>query len=80
MASSPITEALVESNKEYAASFTSGDLALPPAKKYTIGTYSTVHPTPSVIQVLVLCDCMLFWFDVELTVHALYSYMHGCTD
>ena len=35
--STPITEALVKSNEQYVASFTSGHLALPPAKKYTIG-------------------------------------------
>lgn len=32
-----IQQNLVEKNKEYAASFTQGDLALPPAKKYAVG-------------------------------------------
>lgn len=39
MAPTPITENLVAANKEYAASFTQGHLALPPAKKYAVGMY-----------------------------------------
>lgn len=39
----PIQQNLVEKNKEYAASFTKGHLALPPAKKYAVGEYSAVH-------------------------------------
>lgn len=31
---------LVESNEKYAASFTKGHLALPPAKKYAVGKSS----------------------------------------
>jgi hypothetical protein len=38
MAPTPIQENLVESNKKYAASFTQGHLALPPAKKYAVCT------------------------------------------
>lgn len=34
----PIQRNLIESNKIYAANFTQGDLALPPAKKYAVGT------------------------------------------
>ena len=34
----PIQQNLVEKNKEYADKFTQGDLALPPAKKYAVGT------------------------------------------
>ena len=34
----PIQQNLIEKNKAYAASFTQGDLALPPAKKYAVGT------------------------------------------
>lgn len=34
----PIQRNLIESNKTYAANFTQGDLALPPAKKYAVGT------------------------------------------
>lgn len=34
---SPITANLEAKNKAYAASFTQGDLALPPAKKYAVG-------------------------------------------
>ena len=33
----PIQQNLVAKNKEYASTFTKGHLALPPAKKYTIG-------------------------------------------
>ncbi|KAA8576255.1 hypothetical protein EYC84_006401 [Monilinia fructicola] len=36
-----IQKNLIESNKVYAANFTQGHLALPPAKKYAVGTY---HP------------------------------------
>lgn len=36
----PIQENLVQSNKDYAASFTKGGLALPPAKKYAVGKSS----------------------------------------
>jgi carbonic anhydrase len=32
----PIQKNLVEENKQYADSFTQGDLALPPAKKYLV--------------------------------------------
>jgi carbonic anhydrase len=34
----PIQENLVSKNKAYASSFTEGHLALPPAKKYAVGT------------------------------------------
>jgi hypothetical protein len=44
MAPTPIQENLVESNKKYAASFTQGHLALPPAKKYAV---CTTPPFPS---------------------------------
>ncbi len=37
---SPIQENLVSKNKVYASSFTEGHLALPPAKKYAVGTTS----------------------------------------
>ncbi len=37
MAPTPIQQNLVDSNKAYAASFTKGHLALPPAKKYAVG-------------------------------------------
>lgn len=35
---SPITDNLESSNSKYASSFTQGDLALPPAKKYLVRT------------------------------------------
>lgn len=38
MAPTPIQQNLVSSNKTYAASFDQGHLALPPAKKYAVGT------------------------------------------
>lgn len=34
----PIQQNLQKSNEAYAANFTQGDLALPPAKKYAVGT------------------------------------------
>jgi carbonic anhydrase len=34
----PVQQNLVEKNAQYASSFTQGDLALPPAKKYLVGT------------------------------------------
>jgi hypothetical protein len=34
--STPIQQNLVSSNEKYVSSFTSGDLALPPAKKYLV--------------------------------------------
>ena len=34
----PVQENLVEQNQKYSANFTEGSLALPPAKKYTVGT------------------------------------------
>ena len=48
MAPTPIQENLVESNKKYAASFTQGHLALPPAKKYAVCTTPLFpfHPVP----------------------------------
>jgi hypothetical protein len=39
----PIQENLVAKNKAYASSFTEGHLALPPAKKYAVGSF----PLPS---------------------------------
>ena len=33
----PIQDNLVKKNEEYASSFQSGDLTLPPAKKYAVG-------------------------------------------
>jgi len=36
--STAIQENLVKSNEAYAASFDKGDLALPPAKKYLVGS------------------------------------------
>lgn len=33
----PVQKNLVQKNEEYAAKFTQGDLALPPAKKYLVG-------------------------------------------
>jgi hypothetical protein len=49
MAPTPIQENLVESNKKYAASFTQGHLALPPAKKYAVCTTPLLpfHPVPT---------------------------------
>lgn len=41
-----IQKNLVDANKNYAASFTQGDLALPPAKKYLVRK-SAKRPTPS---------------------------------
>jgi carbonic anhydrase len=35
----PVQKNLVDKNAEYASSFTQGDLALPPAKKYLVGTH-----------------------------------------
>jgi hypothetical protein len=44
----PIQQNLVDSNKKYAASFTQGDLALPPAKKYAVGvSHLSAHQTQS---------------------------------
>jgi hypothetical protein len=33
----PVQQNLVSSSEKYASSFTQGDLALPPAKKYLVG-------------------------------------------
>ena len=38
--STAIQENLVASNEQYASSFTEGKLALPPAKKYLVGTHT----------------------------------------
>lgn len=46
MAPTPIQENLITSNKTYASSFKDGHLALPPAKKYAVGT-SLPFPTPT---------------------------------
>jgi carbonic anhydrase len=43
MAPTPVLENLVSSNKVYASSFTQGDLALPPAKKYAVGSSAPRH-------------------------------------
>lgn len=44
----PIQENLVSSNKAYASSFTKGHLALPPAKKYAVGSFlSSFHSSQS---------------------------------
>jgi carbonic anhydrase len=40
----PIQQNLVEKNKAYAANFTGGSLALPPAKRYAVGTTYTPFP------------------------------------
>lgn len=40
----PIQQNLVDSNKKYASSFTQGSLALPPAKKYAVGTSPSPPP------------------------------------
>jgi hypothetical protein len=37
--STPVQENLVSSNNSYAASFTKGDLPLPPGKRYTVGMF-----------------------------------------
>jgi len=47
MAPTPIQENLVESNKKYAASFTQGHLALPPAKKYAVLTCMDARIDPA---------------------------------
>jgi carbonic anhydrase len=44
MAPTPVQENLVNSNKVYASSFTQGDLALPPAKKYAVGSSAPPRP------------------------------------
>jgi carbonic anhydrase len=44
----PIQENLIAKNKAYASSFTEGHLALPPAKKYAVGT--TPHPPLSYVS------------------------------
>ena len=41
-----IQENLVKSNQEYAANFTDGDLALPPAKQYAVGKLHRSQPFP----------------------------------
>ncbi|OMP82344.1 hypothetical protein BK809_0006654 [Diplodia seriata] len=43
----PIQQNLAEKNKEYAASFTKGHLALPPAKKYAILTCMDARIDPA---------------------------------
>jgi len=47
MAPTPIQENLVSSNKAYAASFTQGHLALPPAKKYAVVTCMDARIDPA---------------------------------
>jgi hypothetical protein len=51
--STQIQENVAKSNEQYAASFKSGHLALPPAKKYLVGMCQTLpnHSTPSNIAV-----------------------------
>lgn len=41
---SSVQENLVKKNNEYASTFKEGDLALPPAKKYTVGQFSSIYP------------------------------------
>lgn len=44
---SPIQQNLEKKNAEYSAQFSKGDLALPPAKHYTVGMTSPHHvPVP----------------------------------
>lgn len=43
----PIQENLESSNKKYASSFTKGDLALPPAKKYLVLTCMDARIDPA---------------------------------
>ncbi|KAB2574280.1 putative carbonic anhydrase protein [Lasiodiplodia theobromae] len=43
----PIQQNLVEKNKEYAATFTKGHLALPPAKKYAVVTCMDARIDPA---------------------------------
>ncbi|KAF4610347.1 hypothetical protein G7Y89_g15773 [Cudoniella acicularis] len=45
--STPNVENLIESNKKYAAAFNPGDLALPPAKKYTVVTCMDARIDPA---------------------------------
>jgi hypothetical protein len=40
--STQIQENVAKSNEQYAASFKSGHLALPPAKKYLVGTWQAL--------------------------------------
>ncbi|KAH9221556.1 beta carbonic anhydrase clade D [Leptodontidium sp. 2 PMI_412] len=47
MAPTPIQENLVSSNKTYAANFTEGHLALPPAKKYAVVTCMDARIDPA---------------------------------
>jgi hypothetical protein len=42
----PIQENLVAKNKAYAEKFTGGSLALPPAKKYAVGSSSPFLSQP----------------------------------
>lgn len=39
----PVHQKLEKSNEAYAASFTKGDLALPPAGKYAVGMLDAFH-------------------------------------
>jgi len=39
----PVQQNLESKNKEYASNFTQRDLALPPAKKYAVGTFGVLR-------------------------------------
>ncbi|KAF5878241.1 putative carbonic anhydrase protein [Botrytis fragariae] len=52
----PIQKNLIESNKLYAANFTQGDLALPPAKKYAVVTCMDARIGPSAAFGIALGD------------------------
>ncbi|CZS94446.1 related to carbonic anhydrase [Rhynchosporium agropyri] len=56
MAPTPIQENLVNSNKTYAASFTQGNLALPPAKKYAVVTCMDARIDPAAAYGISLGD------------------------
>jgi len=42
----PVQQDLQSSNNEYANSFDKGELALPPAKKYLVGPFSSTPASP----------------------------------
>ncbi|KAF7893040.1 uncharacterized protein EAF02_000578 [Botrytis sinoallii] len=52
----PIQRNLIESNKIYAANFTQGDLALPPAKKHAVVTFMDARIDPSAAFGIALGD------------------------
>jgi len=52
----PIQENLVNSNKAYASTFTQGDLALPPAKKYAVVTCMDARIDPAAAYGISLGD------------------------